>query len=183
MSVTLEEIKRLLKWSVSLMEQSYVFFFSWFNGSIKNKTNNEHCIQNNKTKRSFFKHYFTIFYFIFIHLSSFDLSVQNMFANNCVICYCMLSSGVLYIWKCPNFHTVLDQNKIQHLLGEQADIGREEAICVRSWGKTRRTTWKSVVSFLQTDPSPHSILLYMCVYYWFILYVRASSQWDLATVS
>lgn len=105
-----------------------------------------------------------------------------MFANNCVICYCMLSSGVLYIWKCPNFHTVLDQNKIQHLLGEQADIGREEAICVRSWGKTRWTTWKSVVSFLQTYPSPHSILLYMCGYYWFILYVRASSQSDLVTI-
>lgn len=137
----------------------FFFLIQWI--YKKYKTNNKHWIQKNKNKRSFFKNIRLPFFILFIQLSSFDVSIQIMFANNCVTCNCMLSRGVLYIWNCPNFHTVLDQNKIQHLLGEQADIGREEAICVRSWGKTRRTTWKSVVSFLQTYPSPHSY--YICV--------------------
>lgn len=50
------------------------------------------------------------------------------------------SGPVLCTWKCPKFTTLSVHNKSQHLLGEQADIGREAAKCVRAWGKTSSTT-------------------------------------------
>lgn len=50
------------------------------------------------------------------------------------------SGPVLCTWKWPKFAALSVDNKSQHLLGEQADIGREAAKCVRAWGKTSRTT-------------------------------------------